>query len=195
MRKAVRVAVGSSRAEEDFFSNAIRYFTRPGNAWRPLAKWSHVYYVFFFDDNTAEIHEALIRERGWCKKDYMKLDAWLHKAPDKHFASLLYLNHLPQEVVEKMYWKSRSWIGTRSYALLQIGVAMLGHTLLGRYLCKKWPMLFSTDVGEFQTVCCEGVAQILAEEYPPYDVRRSGEKFSDLSPDDVMNRLLALIAA
>ena len=189
-----RIGFGFSRAEDKAFSTAIRYMTRP--TWKPLplAHWSHMFNVYYFRNGVeARIHEALITEHGWCEKPISKLLTWENKDREKHIAEIIPLP-IPAPVVADIWKESCSWIGVRTYAILQLGVFGASNLLVGRALCRAFPHLFSKDVGENQTVCSEGSCQIVGEKYPMFDLRRHGEKWIDMSPESAYQRVKEVLA-
>ena len=176
------IGFGWSGSDEARMSRAIRYLTRPGWAWRPLARWSHMYLVFGYETGEAEIHEALMSE-GWCKKSAGKLHGWLNRAPGQNRACIEWLD-VPPETVRQIWEESLGWMGTRSYAWRQIAVLFATHCLLGRALRPLCPWLLSVDVGEDEVICSEGAGRLVGTHYPPLDLRQPGETWAMLSPED-----------
>ncbi len=202
---------GWSASDDAWLSRAIRVLTRPGWGWRPPAQWSHMFIVFAFDNQGAilsdadqdgitmrlfdfdrhggMIHEALNAE-GWCCKHARKLDGWLKEDPDRHHATIEWLD-IPPEVVAAIWKESTSWIGTRSYAWQQLVIFGLAETVAGRALRRVFPHALSCDVAEDRVICSEGACRLVGERWPALDMRRFREPWAAISPQEAYHRYLS----
>lgn len=171
----VKIAFGWSRSEEAFMSQAIRYLTRPGWKLAPWAQWSHMFLVFYFEDGTAVIHEALLSE-GWSCKPSQKLANWIATDPDRHVAEVHWLDIEPAKL-GLIYHVSCAWLGTKSYAVKQIVALAVAESALGRWLG------LCVYSGRDQVICSEGACCIVGEIEPRYDLRRSPDQpWDSVSP-------------
>ena len=164
MKLPIQVGWGWDRDESKFFSNAIRYVSRPGIMPRALAEWSHMFLVFRFADGTGEIHEALTKT-GWSKKPAVEFAEWLAADPVHRHGEIQWLP-IDAPVVEQIYIESLSWVGHRAYDFRQIAAFAIADSVLGR-VC-GWHVGSGTD-GVF---CSEGACQIVGERAPEWDLRR-----------------------
>ena len=187
-------AVGWGWSADDLspLSLAIRYFTRPDWSLRPLARWSHMFMVYAFDDQASNcVHEAL-GSRGWTSSPVRHLAEWHATDPGNCPLAIEWLTLTP-ETISAIWTESCDWIGTESYAYRQLAFFGLAETIPGRALCAIAPGVFERDVDDNEVICSEGCCRIVGERVPYLDLRKAGEPWAMISPQAAWNRYQDLL--
>ena len=186
-RCPIRIGWGWTACDDSALSLGIRWFTRPGWAPKPLARWSHMFLVCGFKDEAPVIHEAL-GSRGWSESPLLKVENWRYDdAINRHYHQE-WLN-VPKDIVRGIWRESLSWIGTRSYAFQQLATFAMAESLAGRALRRLAPTVFDRDVADDRVICSEGACRLVGVHWPALDLRADPrEQWANISPQAAYDR-------
>ena len=177
--------------DRSLLSLSIRWMCRPGWAPKPIARWSHMFMVFAFDELDLNcVHQAT--SDGWSVSTVGALAQWQADDPRNRSMSIEWLD-LPAAIMADVYKESCAWIGTESYAYRQLGFIGLSDTLLGRALRHVAPNIFNRDVSDDEVICSEGCCRLVGDRWPKLDLRREGEPYAMISPQTAWDRYMDVL--